>query len=101
MANNITVTTSQLKSQAGELRQQNGSLKTQIENLKTQETSLNSMWDGDANTAFHNAFQKDVEQMMAFYNAIEKYCGELENIAAQYDSVENVNKNLATSRSYK
>ncbi len=101
MANSITVTTSQLRSKAGELRAKNGSLKTQITNLQTEEASLSSMWDGDANTAFHTAFSNDINQMNNFYTAIENYCRALENIAIQYDKAESTNQSTASTRTYK
>jgi WXG100 family type VII secretion target len=101
MANNITVTTAELRSKASDLRTKNSSLKTQIGNLQTEESSLNSMWDGDANTAFHTAFTNDITQMNAFYNAIENYCIALENIATQYDNAEATNQNTAATRTYK
>ena len=100
MANQITVNTATLKSKAQELRNQNKSLRTQIENLKTQESSLNSMWEGDANTAFHSAFTRDAEQMNNFYNAIERYATALEEIASQYDAAEQANQSIATKRNY-
>ncbi len=100
MANSITVTTETLRSKAGELKSANGQLKAQIESLSTQEESLNGMWDGDANDAFHTEFQKDVAQMMSFYNAIEKYCITLEEIARQYDETEQTNQGIASARKY-
>lgn len=100
MANNITVNTATLRTKASELRQQNSQFKTQVDNLNTQEGSLNSMWDGDANDAFHTAFQKDITQMNNFYNAIEKYASSLEEIAKQYDSTEQANQSIASTRKY-
>jgi WXG100 family type VII secretion target len=101
MANSITVTTAELRTKAGDLRTKNSSLKTQIGNLETEESSLNSMWDGDANTAFHSAFTSDIAQMNAFYNAIENYCTALENIAQKYDSAESKNQSTASTRTYR
>ena len=100
MANNITVTTATLKAKAEELRTTNSSLKTQIENLQTEEGTLNSMWDGDANDAFHAVFMNDLNQMTQFYNAIENYCTALEQIAAQYDSTEAANQSIINARTY-
>lgn len=100
MANNITVNTATLRTKASELRQQNSQFKAQVDNLNTQESSLNSMWDGDANDAFHTAFQKDITQMNNFYNAIEKYASSLEEIAKQYDSTEQANQSIASTRKY-
>lgn len=94
------VNSATLKSKASELKNLNNNLKTQISNLTSHESSLNGMWDGDANTAFHNAFQKDVTQMNNFYNAIEKYVTVLQEIAAKYDSAEQANQNIATTRKY-
>lgn len=94
------VNSSTLKSKAQELKNLNNNLKTQITNLTTQESSLNGMWDGDANTAFHNEFNKDITQMNNFYNAIEKYVSVLLEIANQYDSAEQSNQNIASSREY-
>lgn len=100
MANNITVNTAQLRTKASDLRSQNAQFKAQVDSLNTQESSLNSMWDGDANDAFHAAFQKDITQMNNFYNAIEKYVSSLEEIAKQYDSTEQANQSIATARKY-
>lgn len=72
MANNITVNTGTVKSKAGELRNLNKTFKSKVEQLKSTESSLNSMWEGEAKTEFHNAFNKDITQMNNFYNAIEK-----------------------------
>ena len=94
------VNSSTLKRKAQDLKNLNNNLKTQITNLTTQESSLNGMWDGDANTAFHNAFQKDVTQMNNFYNAIEKYVSVLLEIANQYDNAEQSNQNIASTRKY-
>lgn len=100
MANNIQVTTSELRNKADELRGSNRELNKQIGNLQTEEASLNSMWDGEANDAFHNAFTSDIEQMSNFYNAVESYCAALERIAQQYDVTEQANQGIASTRSY-
>lgn len=96
----ITVTTSQLTSKANELKSYNTKFKTQVENLKQQESSLNSMWDGEANDAFHKAFDKDVTQMNNFYNAIEKYVQSLNEIIKNYENAESNNLKTATNRTY-
>ena len=100
MAKTITVNTATLRSKAEELKGLNQNFKTQVENLKTQETSLSSMWQGDANTEFHNAFQKDVTQMDNFYHAIQHYVTTLNEIAQKYDATEAKNHQLASARKY-
>lgn len=101
MANQIQVTTGTLTSKANELKNLNSRFKSQVSSLRSYESSLNSMWDGEANTAFHNAFTKDATQMDNFYNAIEKYVSSLNEIIQEYERAERANVNTATSRSYK
>lgn len=101
MANKITVNSATITSKAGELKTLNSSLKKQIDELVATENSLNSMWDGDANDAFHKAFSQDVVQMNNFYNAIEKYISSLQEIVSTYEKAESANLNTANQRSYK
>ena len=98
MANTITVTTSTLTKKSGELKGLNDNLKKQITTLREQEKALNSMWDGEANTAFHNAFEKDATQMDNFYNAIEKYVTSLNEIIKAYEAAEKTNLNTISSK---
>ena len=98
---NITVNTSTITNKAGELKTLNSSLKTQIEELTSTESALNSMWEGDANDAFHKAFTQDINRMNEFYNTIEKYITSLQEIVSVYEKAENANLNTANTRSYK
>lgn len=100
MASTITVTVGTLNTKASELRQYNASLKTKIDELSNTENTLNGMWEGEAKTAFHNAFHKDLVQMQNFYNAIEKYASSLTEIAKQYEAAETKNINIASTRKY-
>lgn len=100
MASEIQVTTATLHSKAEELRGLNANLKTQIGELENTEASLNSMWDGEANSTFHAAFQNDIVQMNNFYNAIEKYAQVLQEIARQYENAEQANMSIASNRTY-
>jgi WXG100 family type VII secretion target len=97
----IQVTAAQLKAQAEKLRNYNSNFKTQTGKLETLEGQLNTMWDGEANTAFHNSFTKDKTQMDNFYNAIEKYANALVTIAGKYEQAESTNTSTASTRVYK
>lgn len=94
------VTTSVLKTQADELTELNGRLKTSIEKLVTSESSLNSMWDGEANDAFHAAFATDKGKMDEFYNLIMQYIERLRTITVRYEQTEQTNTEIASSRTY-
>ena len=96
----IRVTASQVKSTAMQLRDYNQNFNTQVQALQGAEESLNSMWDGQANDAFHAAFNNDKEYMSQFYNLINKYCEALDQIAAEYDNAEALNTEMATRRIY-
>lgn len=96
----IRVTSAQLRAQAEALRTTNQNFKAQVNALEEKEASLNSMWDGDANDAFHKAFSQDKVQMDNFYNAIMQYVNVLENIADKYDQAEATNTSTASTRNY-
>lgn len=96
----IRVTSAQLRAQAEALRTTNQNFKAQVNSLEEKEASLNSMWDGDANDAFHKAFSQDKVQMDNFYNAIMQYITVLENIADKYDQAEATNASTASTRNY-
>lgn len=96
----FTVTSSQIRAKASELRSLNGQFKSQCGNLEATEGTLNSQWEGEANTAFHNAFLTDKAKFEEFYNLIEKYCVALEEIAAKYEEAESRNADTASRRTY-
>lgn len=56
------------------------------------------MWDGQANDAFHAAFNNDKEYMTQFYNLINRYCEALDNIAAEYERAEAKAADIAARR---
>ncbi|MBE5961765.1 MAG: WXG100 family type VII secretion target [Lachnospiraceae bacterium] len=97
----IRVTSASLTKQANTLRQTNANYKAQVTALNQTEAALNNMWEGDANTAFHTAFQSDKAQMDKFYQAIEKYITALETIIQKYEKAEAANAQTAKTRSYK
>lgn len=96
----ILVTAAQLTAKAGELRQLNSSFETQVGQLVSSEQNVCSMWEGDAKTAFDNAFQHDKSMMDEFKKAIDQYATALETIAKEYEKAETQNTTTATNRSY-
>lgn len=100
MASSFRVTTSVLTSQANELSNLNGRFKTAVEQLVTSETSLKTMWEGEANDAFHAAFNTDKCKMDEFYNLIMQYIEKLNSIATRYSQTEQTNTEIATNRTY-
>lgn len=97
----IKVTPAVVRSKAEELKGLNGQMKSKVEELTSSEQLLVSMWEGEAKTAFHTAFNNDKSQWETFYNLIEQYVVTLTNIAIEYENKEKMNAEIATSRSYK
>lgn len=94
------VTAKELAKKATDLQQLNAKFKTEVTGLETTESALQSMWEGQANKAFHAAFINDKGQMVKFHNAIEKYCEALVTIATKYQTAENTNVETASKRKY-
>ena len=96
----IRVSTTELIAKANELKNLNAQLKGSIGELEATEETLRTMWEGEANNAFHTAFTNDKIQMTNFYNAIEIYIYRLLEIAAKYQQAEATNREIAANRTY-
>lgn len=96
----IRVTASQIRRTSEQLRNYNQSFDGQVKNLESSEGALNSMWDGQANDAFHTAFMNDKQYMNQFYQLINKYCQALDDIATQYENAEAMNTDTASRRNF-
>ena len=94
------VTAAQLKSTADQLEQLNANFKTAVENLTNVEQSLSGMWEGEAKTAFDQAFQRDRTNMDAFNVNISKFVAVLRQAAVTYEQAENQNVQIAQTRTY-
>ena len=94
------VTPAVLKSQADELAELNARYNLLIDKLVTSEQGLHSMWTGEANDAFHNAFNIDRGKMEEFYRLIVQYIDRLRNICLRYEQTETTNTEIASTRSY-
>ncbi len=97
----IRVSASQLIAKANELKNLNAQFRSNIGELEATEETLRTMWEGEANDAFHNAFTSDKTQMTNFYNAIEVYVMRLLEIAAKYQQAEATNTEIANNRTYR
>ena len=95
------VSVKEVTSKLEELRSLNGQFKSVVGELEGTESNLGSMWEGEAKTAFHNAFSSDKVQMDNFYNAVEVYAQRLEAIMARYLQAESANIEIANERTYK
>ena len=94
------VTAAELRKKAEQLKGLNSGFKSGVDSLQTTEQTLKTMWEGEANDMFHNAFTRDKDQMDRFHAAIERFIEALLIIAAKYEEAENRNIATASTRSY-
>lgn len=94
------VTSSELRSRAARLQELNGQFGAKAAEMGEQENSLCSMWEGEAKSAFHQAFLRDRQQMDAFCQLIGQYIQALLEIAARYEEAEARNREMAMARKY-
>lgn len=66
------VTSSELRSRAGQLSDLNAQFRAKAAQLGEQEAALCTMWEGQAKDAFHQAFTRDRQQMDAFHQLIDR-----------------------------
>jgi len=96
----IRVTATELRAKAEDLAGLNSNLKASVRDLEAYEQNLTSMWEGEANKAFHQAFHSDKSQMEQFGALVDKYVAVMQEIAAKYAQAENINVSTASNRSY-
>lgn len=84
----IKVTSSELRAKADELEQYNSKFKSEVEKMTGYEQDLRSMWEGDAQKAFSQAFMTDKGKMDAFSNNIALYIAALRADSVKYDQAE-------------
>ena len=94
------VTASELKAAITDLTEKNKAFKNKVSELEQAQQALRAQWQGDANTAFNNAFEKDKEKWTTFSLMIEQYILALQTILTTYEKAEVTNTSTATTRSY-
>lgn len=96
----LTVTGGELRSAIADLTEKNEQFRTKVGELETLQQELASQWQGDANTAFNNAFQSDKGQWSAFQVLVSQYIQALETILKIYEQAEETNRATASNRTY-
>lgn len=96
----FTVTASEMQTAISELNSANSEFKNRVAELETAQQELASMWQGDANTAFNNAFLNDKSQWSTFASLVDQYIQTLGTILKTYETAESTNTDTARSRSY-
>ena len=95
-----TVTASEMQNAINELNSANNEFKSRVTELESEQQNLASMWQGDANAAFNNAFLNDKGQWATFANLVDQYVETLGSILQIYQNAEGTNVETAKNRSY-
>lgn len=87
---------SQLQQVITQLTNYNSQFQSKVNELCSTQRTLDGMWDGDANTAFNNNFNKDKKQFDEFHAAIADYIAKLKTIKENYENAETNNKRIVS-----
>ncbi len=87
---------SQLQNIISQLTNLNSQYQAKVNELCNEQRRLDGMWDGDANTAFNNNFNKDKRQFNEFHAAIKEYIEKLRTIKDNYENAETQNKRIVS-----
>ena len=96
----LTLTASEMQAAINELTSSNADFKARVADLSGAQENLSGMWQGDANTAFKQAFNSDKGQWDNFANLVDQYITALTNILNTYQNAESANTETARSRTY-
>ena len=88
---------SQLQNIISQLTNLNSQYQAKVNELCNTEKTLDKMWDGEANEAFKQNFNKDKKQFDEFYNAIKEYIEKLKTIKENYGNAEAHNKQIVSN----
>lgn len=96
----INVTASELQTAISTLQEENSQFRSRLAELLNKQQELASQWQGDANTAFNNAFNSDKGQWDSFASLVDQYIQALQEIKEIYERAEAANTGTAQSRTY-
>ena len=94
------VTVADMQSAINELNSNNSEFRSRVNELSAKQQELAGQWQGDANTAFNNAFNSDKGQWDVFASLIDQYIETLHSIMQTYKTAEETNRSTAATRTY-
>lgn len=84
----IKVKSTELKNKAETLTQLNSKFRQEVQKMVQYESELATMWEGDAQQAFRQAFNTDRAKMDLFAKTIDTYIQALRTDAGIYEQAE-------------
>lgn len=98
MSSKFRVTPSKLRQEADALETLSNQFKQSVTTLRNDKQSLASKWKGEANTAFNQAVEQDLQKFDQFLAGIKEYSSKLRDNAQKYEDAENKNTSIARVR---
>lgn len=81
---NIEINTDALSRDTGEIQTQINNIRSEMQGMFEAVQELNSMWKGEANSAFNVQFAKDYEIMGEMLQCLDKYAEALQYAQKEY-----------------
>lgn len=88
-SNKIRVNTESLNRTSSELQAKLEKVKKDIENISGDMDKLNSMWEGDAHTAFTQQISQDISNLSSACDGVQGIIRYEENAVKEYNKCEN------------
>ena len=93
-----SLTAQEIQTAIDELTSHNRDFKLRVGDLVSKQQELAGQWQGEANTAFNNAFNTDKEKWDTFAGLMEQYIEALRTIKQAYETAEEANTQTAATR---
>lgn len=91
----LKVTPTELKTASSEFGAKGGQVKGLTGEMMNLVNGLNSVWQGEAATAFSNKFKELQDDMDKIYNMIQEHSKDLTEMAQRYEAAEKENDQTA------
>lgn len=98
MSSKFRVTPSKLRQEADSLETLCNQFKSSVTTLRNDKQSLAGKWKGEANTAFNQAVEQDLQKFEQFFTGVKDYASKLRDNAQKYEDTENKNTSIARVR---
>lgn len=89
MAEKIRINTKTLQNDTSSIEKYLKQVEKKIQEMQTDVAELNNMWSGEANKAFHQTFNDDINGLLAVCKSLEGIAAYESYAKAEYDSCEN------------
>ncbi len=91
---------SELDNLISQLKRYNDQFAAKLSEMDSTQRSLDSAWDGEANTEFNNLYKRESAIFKQFKQVVDEYITRLKAIKDEYVRTETQNQKIAGTRGY-